>query len=384
MSDDAGRRAAVSSRRHLRVVLLVTDLQRGGAPLRLARLAQQLRTLDVEPIVGCLAPRGPVSESLEHNGVRTFACNAQYQRDWRALGRLFRHLREIDPDLVHATLTHANVTARIVARLIGIPVVTSTATIEIERPFHLQLERWTACLDRGHIVNGTALAEHVVRSFHLPRAHVHVVPPSIAPLGPRLPREEARRRLNLPADDFVVAWAGRFDRVKRLDMLITAAAEMKNEGMRLVLIGDGPLRGEIEQDAARRGLGDHVHLPGWQAYVGPLFSAADVFAFPSDTEGMPNAVLQAMAFGLPVIAADIPAMRELAEDERIRLFPAGRVSPLIDALRETRSDPSEASTRAQRARSWAEQHLAPLASAAAVRRVYDAVLNLEAAPVNSA
>src|SRR5262245_23746419 len=179
----------------LRVVLLVTDLQRGGTPLRLAGLARGLKAAGVDVHVGCLAGRGPVSEELEAAGIPTFACGAKNARSFWALLRLIGHLRRIQPDLIHATLPHANVAARLVGGYLGIPVVTSTATIEVERRWHRWIERRTAGWDRGHIVSSRALAEHVRTAFRVPAKRVHVVPMSLERFPQLVDRATARAKL---------------------------------------------------------------------------------------------------------------------------------------------------------------------------------------------
>jgi len=357
-------------------MLLVTDLQRGGTPLRIARLASGLREAGVDVCVGCLAPRGPVSEALERAGVPTFACEAKHPRDFGALFRLADYVRRFRPDLIHATLTHANVAARLVGLYLRIPVITSTATIEVERRWHRWAERLTGRLDHGHIVNSNTLAEHVARTFRLPRGRIHVVPPSIE-LPPCCDqRTQVRATLGLAAQEFVVLWAGRFDPVKRLDLVIQCAEALRDVPARFLLAGDGPERPRIEQLLTRSSAAGTVHLLGWRDDLDVLMAAADAFLLPSRTEGMPNAVLQAMAAGLPVVASDTPTLRELAGGgERICLVPRDQPKAFADALLALRAEPQRAAELGQRAAAWAREHLNPRETVAATLRVYRSVLS---------
>ncbi len=359
----------------MRVVLLVTDLEPGGTPLRLARLARGLTGLGVEVTVGCLAPRGPVSAALEADGIPAFACDAASRLDWSVLPRLARHVRRIEPDLIHATLVHANIAARLVGGWLGLPVLTSTATIERERPWHIWLERATAGLDAGHLVCGRALAEHVVEHFGRPLETVFVVPPLIEWPQPALARQEARRRLGLADDVFVVVWAGRFDAAKRLDLLIDTAELLAREPFHFLLAGDGPLRARIESRVREGPSRDSIRLLGWQANLAPLLAAGDMLMFPSLTEGMPNAVLEAIAAGLPAIASDLPSLRELAErGAPLELVSADRVEDYADRLRRLAGDPSTRQTMAERALTWARENLDPAAAVRAVLEVYQTIL----------
>jgi len=359
----------------VRVMLLVTDFERGGTPLRIARLARALHSAGVEVHAGCLAPRGPVSADLEAAGIATFACDAEDARDFLALKRLSQHTRRLHPNLIHATLLHANVAARLVGVVQRIPVIAATATIEVERPWHRVLERATAGIERAHIVNSRAVAEHVVRVFGLPRRRVFLVPPSLDPWPQRVERSVARAALQIPDHEFVVAWVGRFDPVKRLDLLIRSAEIMTAIPARFLIVGDGPDRGRLEQMLRLSNAARIVHLLGWQTAIGPILSAADAFLFPSLTEGMPNAVLEAMACGLPVVASDIPVLRELAgDDERCLLVGGDEPKDYADLLLKLRDDPALRAKLGQRAATWAQTHLDPQRTVEAVLRIYNRVL----------
>lgn len=359
----------------MRVVLLVTDLERGGTPLRLGRLAGDLTDAGVNVHVGCLAPPGPVSADLESRGIPTFACHARSARDLGALVRLVGHLRRIAPDLIHATLTHANLAARLAGDWLHIPVVTSTATIEVERRWHRVAERLTANMDRGQIVNSRALASHVRAAFQLSSDRIYVVPPALTAAPRRVDRAGARAALGLPADHFVVAWAGRFDPVKRLDLVIRCAEILTDPPCHLVLAGDGPARPLIVQTVARSPARARIHLVGWQDDLATVLSAADAFLFPSLTEGMPNAVLQAMALGVPVVGSNVPALRELAGDDvRLLLVDHHDAVRYATVLRHLYENDAMRRELGRRAAAWARTHLDPRATARAVIAVYERVL----------
>ena len=359
----------------MRVTLLVTDLECGGTPLRLARLARGLKAAGIDVQVGCLASQGPIGEQLAADGIPTFACDASSSRDLFTLRRLAQHLRCINPDLIHATLTHANVAARLVGRWLGIPVLSSTATIEVERRLHLRLERWTAGLDSGHIVNSQAVANHVATTFKIPRDRIHLVPPSIESVPERIDRAQARDRLKLPYDAFVVLWIGRFDPVKRLQIAIECVEQLTAIGCHLVLAGDGPARSEIVQRVEVSSARDNIHLLGWLTDLGPAFFAADAFIFPSVTEGMPNAVLQALAFGLPTVASNIPSLRELSGDgDRMLLVEGSSAAAYAFALQRLHDDHAFAAAMSRRAWEWAGTHLDPARTVRRTIAIYSQIL----------
>jgi starch synthase (maltosyl-transferring) len=356
-------------------MLLVTDLQPGGTPRRIARLARGLRGAGLDVHVGCLAPAGPVSAELQRDGVPAFACDAAGPRDLAALRRLSEHVRCIRPRLIHSTLTHANVAARLVGLLHRVPVIGSTATIEVERRWHLRAERLTARVDRMHIVNSVAVAEHVRRVFGLPASKIAIVPPSVEPIAERPTREAAREALGIPEHEFVVLWVGRIDPVKRLEIVVRCAEIMSAAPSRFLVAGDGPARDELERAVRLSSAARRVHLLGWRDDTPRLMAAADALMFPSLTEGMPNAVLEALAAGLPVVASDIPSLRELANDGA-PLVLAKNDEPIAfaGALRSLADDPAGRSERGRLAAEWAEERPGPARTNRAVLSAYRRVL----------
>jgi glycosyltransferase involved in cell wall biosynthesis len=317
----------------MRVVLLVTDLQPGGTPLRVARIARGLQARGVRVHVASLSPPGPVTYELMDEQIPTYACNAFGPTDLSAVARLAKFVRQVRCRVLHASLFHANIAARLAALPSGARVLTSTVTIEVERPWHLWLERLTARWDDGHIVNSRTLADHVVRQFRRPRSRVHIVPPLIN--APRdLPdRAAARERFNLAPHERAVLWFGRLDPVKRVDLVIQTAEAMTGQPTHFWIVGDGPERANLEQLLRLSSAQRNTTLFGWQGDLRPYLAAADALLFPSLTEGLPNAVLEARAAGLPVVGSDIAPLRELAaSDPAITLVSDPTPKRLADAL----------------------------------------------------
>lgn len=338
----------------LRVMMLSTDLQRGGLPMRLARLAIELRGMGVEPIVGCLTPPGPLSHDLADAGVETFSCDATGRLDVRCIAALARHVRRIQPDVLHAALFHANLAARWVGRLDRPrPVVTATVTIEIERRWHRLVESLTAPLSDVHVANSRAVADHLVHELGFAPERLRVIPNGVDLERMDQTPPVERQAVGIPSDAWLVVWAGRMDPVKNLPVLVEAVALASAQApVRAVLLGDGPERSRIAADIERRGLDGVIRVAGWSNNVVGWLKAADGLCFPSFTEGSPNVVIEAMGCRCCVIASDIAAHREL-----IRRGESGWLAPAGDArafcerilrLREDRAGPRAASQAARR------------------------------------
>jgi glycosyltransferase involved in cell wall biosynthesis len=172
-------------------------------------------------------------------------------------------------------------------------------------------------------------------------------------------REVARAALGLPRDERIVLFVGNLLPVKGLDVLVRACARLAQHGLGFTcyLIGQGPLRGSLEQQIGRAGLQErvrllgpvpHEQLPAW-------FRAADVFVLPSHSEGLPNVLLEAAACGTPYVASRVGGIPEIAHLGVSELTPAGDAECLAQALRKRLSGPPHPSAgRPAAIRTWGE------------------------------
>jgi glycosyltransferase involved in cell wall biosynthesis len=355
----------------VRIVLLVTDLEPGGTPLRVARYARGLRERGVVVSIGCLAKVGAVGRALFHDGFDVFGCDAKSARDLWAISRLSEQIRIRHPRLIHSALTHANVCARIVGRWRQIPVIGSTATIEVERRWHLRLERATAWMESAHVVNSRAVAQHVHRSFGLPQHRIELIPPFLDPAPLPATRAAARDALGIDDSTYLVAWMGRFDVVKRVDALVDAMKFVSDERVQLLLIGDGPQRESIDRQIRHRGLAGRVRITGWLDNPRNTLPAADLFCFPSRTEGLPNSILEAFLCRVPVLASDITAIRELSPDSsRIAFLTEADPRHIAHQIETIRSDTAAAISRSDAAYRFVTEELGPDRSIDALMQLY--------------
>lgn len=165
---------------------------------------------------------------------------------------------------------------------------------------------------RAVVANGTGLRDLAQRAA--PGLSVPVIPN-----GVDTERHDPRGALPKPAGAPPrILLLGRLVHQKGGDTLLRALATMPEVPFELEFAGDGPERPALDALARTLGLADRVHFAGWvpREELSRHYNAADVFAFPSRIEGMPNVVLEAMAYALPVIVTDVPGNSDLVEHER--------------------------------------------------------------------
>lgn len=306
--------------------------------------------------VGIAESDRPSVDDARHRGVRLLDVPALGRevgvRDVAALAHLCRVMRAQRPAIVHTHTSKAGFVGRLAARLAGVPAVIHQPHGHIfygyygngRTAFYIALERiaarWT---DRIVTLTDRGIEEHLARRIGR-RSQYRSVPSGVptAALRAAAPsRSIARARLGLPEDAFVVAGLGRLVPVKGFDVLIAALRPLAEAvpSARLVLIGDGPQRDELQVAARDLGVGGRVLVTGVTSDITGWLAAADVLAAPSRNEGMGRAIVEAMALGLPVVGAEvggIPAV--VADGETGWLVPPGDSLALAAALIELARD----------------------------------------------
>lgn len=360
----------------VKVLHIITGLGTGGAETQLRSLLQHTRH---EAEVVCLYNPGAVAEALRTDGVRVVDLAMRSNRDLAAVLRLTRLIRSGGFDAVHTHLYRACLYGRAAAWLARVPVVVATehslqdGQLEgrVVTPAVRRLYMATERLGDRTIAVSRAVHDEL-RAWGVPEQRIGYVPNGLdlaALAFSPADRARVRAQLGIPSEAPVIGTVGRLHPGKRIDELVRVAAPLLEQGRHLVIVGDGPARSALEQQALGLGIADRVHLVGEQP-ARPFLSALDVFASPSPYETFGLAILEALANGLPVVYRRSPAVAEFPE-------PMPAAEKWVEdeaAVRSTLVRLLDGAPRADRSMPPALGYLAMSRVAAAIDDLYDEVL----------
>lgn len=234
-------------------------------------------------------------------------------------------------DLVHAHNVKASLISRAAAGR-RVPLLTTVHGVPArEVPLAARILKWSG----GQVVAVSPYVAQQLTAHGFPSRRLTVIENATEAVNEH-PRGEARARLGIPVDRQVVLCAARMVDQKRHDLLLEAWARLNRDTV-LLLAGDGPNRPRIESDILRLGLGDRVRVLGPREDVDWLLAASDIFVLPTDWEGLPISLLEAMGAGVPAVVSRVGGVVEtlggavsLVEPSSVEALRAGLVR-LLDS-----------------------------------------------------
>lgn len=324
-----------------RIALFISSLQKGGSERVMVNLAEYFYQQKYEVILVTqykkekeyeISPQikrvysEPPEEELQGGRIHNFKVRYQTLRNiWK----------NYKPDVILAFLGKNNLMAILTAAFLPSRVAVSVRgepTMEYAGRLQQFLAKWLF-----RYADGVILQTQMAKDF-FPKAVRKKAVIMSNPLNPVF----LNRPLEQEKENLIVA-AGRLDENKNHAMLIHAFAKIASEfpNMKVVIYGEGECRQELEALCVEKGLQDRILLPGSVTDVASCISRARIFVLTSNTEGMPNSIMEAMAMGLPVISTDCPCggpATLIQDGENGLLIPVGDAYALADAMRRVLTD----------------------------------------------
>jgi glycosyltransferase involved in cell wall biosynthesis len=265
---------------------------------------------------------GPLAREIRETGAAHEVLTERRRFDTRVLGQLRAAAETRRADLVWSN----SVKSHFLVRQAGLHHAMRWAAFhhgytatDLKMRLYNQLDRWSLRAADQVLTSSAAFVSEIERKNVLRgRIHVQHMPIRTAAAVTERQKTELRRELGLAEGARVLLCVGRLSREKGHADLIRALPALRERAgrapIRVVLVGEGPERARIERLCRRLQLAEMVTLAGQQHDVNPYYAIADVFVLPSHSEGCPNALLEAMAAGVAVVATDAGGISEIVTD----------------------------------------------------------------------
>lgn len=279
-------------------------------------IGQRARGHTVSAISLAPGPDGPIADELSAAGIAVTRVPKHGGLDPTLVPRLAYELRRRKADVVHTHNPLPLIYGAPAARLIGAAAIHTKHGRNPGGRGQRYLRRAAAQLAHAFVAVSDTTADQAREQGDMPADRLHTIPNGIR-LDRYAPDPEARAATRVElglGDAWVVGTVGRLDSYKNQAMLVRAMAPMLSSRVRLVIVGDGDARGEVEAAIAALPEPRWVVMTGRRMDVPRLVHAFDVFALPSKTEGLPLVVPEAMSAGLPVIATAVGGIPSVVDE----------------------------------------------------------------------
>jgi glycosyltransferase involved in cell wall biosynthesis len=303
------------------VLHVIDSFEIGGTERQAVELLKRLNRKRYDVRLAVLRKGGLLYREIEplFPAISEFPLTSFYNANAvKQLGRLCRLMLHERIDILHAHDFYSGFIGAAAARLVGVRVIASQRHLKLsDREVHRWGTRVIHRLAHRILVNSEAIREKIIAEDNANPDKIAVVKNGVVSIKTAATsRSGLRRELKLEDDAKLIGIVARLQQVKGHRFFIEAAAGALRGGAdaHFVLVGNGPLRGEIEKQIADVGITARVHLLGDRSDVASLIPALDLLALTSLHEGLPNAVMEAMAAGVPVVATAVGGVKELISD----------------------------------------------------------------------
>ncbi len=359
-----GSPASAPAARRRKVFFLLDSLNVGGTETQAVELATRLDPVRYDVTLGCLRARGPLLEKLTGSAVdlREFYPKGGFDSSggiYQML-RLAMFLRRGGFQIVHTHDLYANLLGIPAAVLARVPVIISSqrdlAHLDLYRTRRRVWLRRLQNLSTAVLTNANAVRDAVAAEKHIAAGKIRVIYNGVdlERFGTKT-RDRSWLAPNAEQEKWVVLVGNMHSDVKGHPCLIAAAEAVAREfpGVRFVLAGDGEQRQNFEQQVAQLGLQNNFLFLGRRDDVPRLLASCDIAVLPSKAEGLPNAVLEYLAVGLPTVASRVGGNAEIVQDGKTGLLvPPDDSSALAEALLRLLRDPGFAVNLGNRGREY--------------------------------
>lgn len=331
----------------LRVTHVVLRLDVGGLERVVIDLLREAPHMRHRASVLCIERPGALAGEAEATGAQVISVEKGAGLKLRTFADVAEALARLSPHIIHTHQLGALFYSGIPAMQREIPVLHTEHGKQAGTWRTAWISRWSGLFASRFCCVSRDIADEATRRHIVSRDKVRIISNGIDTDRFQQPGDEPdiRQRLGIAPGAPVIGTVGRLSEIKRQDLLIRAFADIKRRrcDAHLVLVGEGPERDALTAVSRELGVGDSVHLVGQQCEREHYLRIMNIFALSSRSEGMPLAILEAWAAGVPVVASRVGGIPELVEHENNGLlFNSGDAADLANCIEALLEDPDRA------------------------------------------
>ncbi len=369
----------------MKILHIITSLKIGGAESALINFLRTAHNNPHEHIVAYFY-HGPHVATLTNLGIATHHIQGWFSyADPYALWQLIRLIKRSKPNLIHSALWSANIIGRLMARWFNIPIICDIHGNSFDEG---KIRNW---FDRATVGYASAIVA-VSRSAY-EAYQTNILTPAtktkLTCINNGIDYQSARStayqhpltraEFGLNDHDFVIGTIGRLEPIKSFDILIKACKDIKQENIKLLIVGGGSQEPALKKLAASLGIANQVIFTGQRTDALRFYPLFDCFALSSQSEGLSIALLEALCFGLPVITTHTTKHHDVITHEvHGLLVPPNDVAALAQAISTLVASPDLQTTMRQNNQALVEKKFSLASTVAAYQQVYAQTLRYNA------
>jgi len=346
--------------RKINVLHIYQNSKIGGVQQQFLSLLKAYDRDVFNPIFCCLGPEEEISKEIERIDIETVALNrARYHRFSPGIVRdLYRLMKQKNIHIVRTHRYRANLYGRLAALLSGVPVKIISLHDNYRKDLRLERRIVNKILLKATdkiVAVSESIRKDIIKYDGIDSSKILVIPNGIDTerFNPEGNFADIRKGFSIKESDIVLGFVGRVVPAKGLEYLIDALPFLKKEfkNIKLLITGEGSTMERLKKKAKENNVHDSIIFTGKRRDIPDILSCTDIFVMPSVAEGLPNALLEAMAMGKPIVATEVGGIPEVIKNRHSGfLVPPRNPEALATAIKDLISNEQLAAKMGQAAR----------------------------------
>lgn len=320
------------------ILHIIPKLSVGGVENMLYKVVTKYNRERFNPVVCCIGKGGEIADKIQKEGIKVYILHRMRRNsfDLNAVKDIYRLIKKENIHILRTHQFHGNLYGRIAGVIAGVKIMVPSFHNVYRSPgkpkfIRCLLNHFLSKFSYKLVAVSESIARDIMRYDRVGAEKIKVINNGVElrRFDLKISKEEARSKLNLPDSLVIIGTVGRLHKQKGHKFLIESVSYLND--ILLAIAGEGELKEELKKEAERLGVNCRF-MGSLDPHEVPIFlRAIDIFCFPSLWEGFPSSLVEAMASGLPVIASDIPPIKEILDNSGI-LVPPGDSEKLGQAL----------------------------------------------------